>query len=408
MKILQVCNKPPYPPHDGGSLAMYNLARSLSNQGHELTVLTMETSKHKLTGKQKADVAKLMRFIIVPVDTGTHLPDLLKNLIFSRQPYNAQRFVSCGFEDALIRMLKAEAFDIVQLEGPYLATYIPVIRAHSKALVALRAHNIEHEIWYRLVKSIRNPVKKLYFTILANRIRNFESSIINQYDLLVPITQRDLDVFNKMGNQRPAIVCQAGIEAEPSLEKFRKENKFSFRSDHMPSLFFLGSLEWIPNQEGLLWFTSEVLPLLKRRYPQLRLHVAGRNAPENLVKKISLPEIIYHGTVDDSREFIKSHDVMVVPCFSGSGMRLKIIEAMAMSKLVITTPIGAEGIAVEPGKNILIARDAEEFFQHIESVMKHPDLCSKIGQQAWEFVSQNFDNNNLAKNLAEFYKAQLT
>jgi polysaccharide biosynthesis protein PslH len=409
MKILQVCNKPPYPPHDGGSLAMYNLASALCRQGHAITVLAMETSKHKLTAEQKSDASKNMRFKTVCVDTDTHLNNFLKNLIFSRLPYNAQRFISKEFEDTLIRILETETYDVIQLEGPYLTPYIQVIRDHSKALIALRAHNIEHEIWYRIAKVCSNPLKKLYFSILAKRIRAFELSAINRYDVLVPITQRDLEVFIRMGNHRPALVCQAGMDIGPLAEEPGNAGiDTSDASEPLLSLFFLGSLDWIPNQEGLLWFIRQVLPVAKRNYPQLTLHVAGRNAPDSLVKKLSSPGVLYHGQIEDSQRFINMHDIMVVPCFSGSGMRLKIVEAMALGKPVITTPIGAEGIAVENGKNILIAEDANNFCRHIENLVQHRELCSSIGQEAREFVACNLNNNTLAINLAEFYKACLT
>jgi glycosyltransferase involved in cell wall biosynthesis len=166
-------------------------------------------------------------------------------------------------------------------------------------------------------------------------------------------------------------------------------------------------LDWVPNQEGLLWFVSDVFPRLLRNYPKLKLHVAGRNAPDKLIKKIDMPGVVFYGEIADSREFMKANSAMVAPCFSGSGMRVKVIEAMAMGKPVVTTPIGAEGLAAEHNENILIAANIGEFVQHIERLMNYPDFCLKIGQNAYNLVSEKFNNMAIASSLADFYNANL-
>jgi glycosyltransferase involved in cell wall biosynthesis len=408
MRILQVCNKPPYPPHDGGSLAMFNLARSLNRLGHEITVLTMYTPKHRLTDEKKQEFTKLMNVHAVYVDTTPHWPTLLCNLIFSGKPYNVLRFLSKSFETELTRLLLAENFDVVQLEGLYLTQYITVIQQYSTALVVLRAHNVEHEIWERILIAEKNLFRKSYFKILAKRIKRFEYQNINRYDLLVPITKRDLEQFNDMGNVRPALVCSAGVDVDSDSAATGNTRVIGVSTTAGNfSLFFLGSLDWIPNQEGLLWFLSSVFPLLHRQYPELELHVAGRNAPANLVKKIAVPGVIFYGEIADSREFMMANTIMIAPCFSGSGMRVKLIEAMAIGKPVITTPIGAEGLTVEHNENIIIADNAGDFFQHLERLMKYPDLCLKIGQNAQKFVFEKFNNLDIASTLAGFYIAHL-
>jgi glycosyltransferase involved in cell wall biosynthesis len=387
---------------------MFNLASSLNRLGHEITVLTMSTSKHKLTDEKKEEFAKLLHLHVVYVDTTPHRADLLNNLIFSRQPYNVRRFHSKTFETELTRLLKTETFDVVQLEGLYLTQYIPVIRQNSNAHVVLRAHNVEHEIWERIVDTEKNLFRKLYFKILAKRIKCFEYQSINQCDLIVPITSRDLNKFNSMGNVRPALVCPAGIDIDVdafAVENARVTTKAT-PTDNF-SLFFLGSLDWIPNQEGLLWFLSEVFPMLLQKYPKLKLHIAGRNAPGNLLKKMDIPGVVFYGEIADSREFIKANSILVAPCFSGSGMRVKVIEAMSMGKPVITTPIGAEGLSVEHDENIIIADNARDFYQQLERLIKYPDLCLKIGQNAQNFVFEKFNNLDIASSLAGFYKTHL-
>jgi polysaccharide biosynthesis protein PslH len=403
MKILQVCHKPPYPPRDGGSLAMFNLAVSLQRLGHEVTVLAMCTPKHSLSEEDRLRFAGFLPVHLVEVDTSIRLHLLLMNFLFSKKPYNALRFISSDFEYKLAGLLAEQSFDVIQLEGLYLTPYIPVIRDHSKGLIALRAHNVEHEIWLHLASTERKLPRKWYFASLAKRIRHLESVIMNHYDLLVPITFHDLEHFNRMGNTRPAHVCPAGVDfmPGPSGETVTLTPKHEF------SVFFLGSLDWLPNQEGLLWFITRVLPQLLNRHPALRMHIAGRNAPTRLVEQLHKPGILFHGEVENAAGFMKANGILVAPCFSGSGMRVKIIEAMALGIPVITTPLGAEGLPVKNGEDILLASQAEDFLQQTEKLLRNPDFYEEIGQQAQQLVMRNFNNIDLASGLADFYKMHL-
>jgi glycosyltransferase involved in cell wall biosynthesis len=397
MRILQVCNKPPYPPHDGGSLAMFNLANALKKSGHEVDVLTMVTVKHTISPTQLEEAGEFFKMHTVPVDTKEHRFGLLINLLFSKLPYTATRFISDQFVKELTNILEKVPYDIIQMEGIYLTPYIPFIRKHSKAIIALRAHNIEHEIWERMAQYEPNIAKRLYFRLLSKRIRTFELKALGTYDLLVPITNRDLDRLNEMGNNKPAFVCQAGIEGhEPSAM-----NNKPF------SMYFLGSLDWLPNQEGLLWFVMHVLPMLRQNHPDMVLHVAGRNAPDSFIKKLAKPGIIFYGETGDAARFAGDHTLLIAPCFAGSGMRLKIIEAMALGKVVITTTIGAEGIPALNNVNILIADTVKEFNSCIERLLNNDELCKQIGREAFEFATANFNNLNIAASLAAFYKNSL-
>ncbi len=399
MNILQICNKSPYPPNDGGSLASYGMIRSFSRHGHDVTLLTMCTPKHGLSQQDKNALSAMVRLFTVEVDTTINKFRLLVNFIFSRMPYNAERFISLAFDTTLSRILQNASFDIVQLEGLYLMPYADTIRRHSRARIVLRAHNVEHEIWSRIAAQESSVIKKFYFKILSGRIMQFEVGYLNHYDLLVPITRRDLDIFNHLGNIKPAHVCPAALDAESLSEPEMPAG--------LPTLFFLGSLEWRPNQEGLLWFTDQVLPMLLPRHPGLRLHIAGRNAPVWLQKRMKKPGIVFHGEIPDSTVFIRNHDIMVAPCFSGSGMRVKIIEAMSHGKPVVTTPIGAEGLGAAHNENILISDSINEFAEFLDRLIKFPDFYRKIGHNATIFIQKNFDNMKVSAELIGFYLSHL-
>lgn len=399
MRILQLTNKPPWPDKDGGAIAMLNLTRGFYRLGHEVTVLAMNTLKHHSRREEMPPgISKLADFRFVEVPAPISPISALTNLLFSRLPYNAVRFISPEFKKALTDLLHEKEFDLVQLEGLYLCPYIPLIRAHSKARIAYRAHNIEAEIWQRTA-ALSSGFKKWYLQNLARRIARFEHHWLNQYDLLVPITGRDEAHLRQAGNLRPALVTPSGIEP-PDPADLAGETEF-------PSLFHLGSLEWAPNQEGLIWFLKNIWGGVSPKYPALRLYVAGRNAPAWMVEKLKQPGVVYLGEVESATRFMHSKAIMVVPLLSGSGMRVKIAEGMALGKAIISTSIGAEGLHVTPGTHLLVADDAPAFIQAIQQVVEDRTLCLSLGSHAARFAEEHLDNLAIARRLADFYLQNL-
>ena len=399
MKILQLTNKPPWPARDGGAIAILNLTKGFSLHGHDVTVLAMNTGKHHINPEEIPDeINRFATFRFVDVTADTSYPEALLNLVFSSEPYTAVRFVSKTFKRALIQILKDNIFDIIQLEGSYLLPYIPDIRKRSKALIALRAHNIESEIWERTATASKG-FKKWYLKNLASRIRKFEGKWMNRYDLLVTITDRDGDQLNKLGNNRPLQVTQSGMDFS-LIQSSSREVEF-------PSLFHIGSLDWMPNQEGITWFLENCWDKIKSKHPALNFYVAGRNAPEWLIHRLKKPGVIFLGEVENAAAFEQSKAIMVVPLFSGSGMRVKIVEGMALGKAIVSTSIGAEGLQVTDSENIMIANHPDDFIWKIELLLGNEPYFIQMGEKANKFARENFDHTILAGELLNFYQRQM-
>lgn len=399
MKILQVTNKVPYPTKDGGAIACMNLTRGFSNLGHEVTIFSMNTAKHNISVEEIPEVVKdLARFELVDVPAKVSVFMALLNFLFSTKPYNAVRFISGSFKHKLKDHLESNSYDIVQLEGLYVCPYIPTIRKHSSAKIVYRAHNIEHEIWERTAINSTGLLQK-YLKNLAKRIKKFELKWLNSYDLIVPITERDGLLLNKMGNSKPGHVSQTGIDASVLVPNAKN-------LEH-PSLFHIGSLEWTPNQEGLVWFIDNCWAEIHSRYPDLKFYIAGRNAPAWLQKKFEQPNIIFEGEVPDAYEFMNSKSIMVAPLHSGSGMRIKIIEGMALGKPIVTTTVGTEGISTTSGENIIVADNIAGFNKAVSELIENQDFLNKISRNAIEFIHEKFDNLASASALAKFYKKHI-
>jgi glycosyltransferase involved in cell wall biosynthesis len=258
-----------------------------------------------------------------------------------------------------------------------------------------RAHNIEFEIWERAAKLSRG-LKKIYLQNLSKRIKRFETGLLNSYDLLVPITDRDGNILDSLGNIKDKQVSPTGIDSSIVTP--------DTSSLEFPSLFHIGSLDWAPNQEGLLWFIKNCWTKIHNKYPDLRFYIAGRNAPRWLIDKLNVEGVFFEGEVNDAYQFMNSKAIMIVPLFSGSGMRIKIIEGMALGKSIVSTSIGAEGINVSDGANILMANEATGFIKAVSNLLEDRDCFERIGGNAGLFIQQNFDNLVLSKRLIGFYK----
>ncbi len=400
MNILLLCNKLPYPPKDGGSIATLNLAKGFVLAGNHVEILAINTSKHFTPlDKIPAKLSTQITFHAVDVNTDLKPHKALSNLLFSIKPYNAVRFFSKVFDKLLVDILKKGSFNIIQLEGLYMTQYINTIRKNSDAIISFRAHNIEHEIWQRTAKQMRNGLKKIYLNILTRRIRNLEVNIINNYDLLIPITGREEEIFNKLGNIKPVYVSQTGINTN-------EINPGNIKPEY-PSVFHIGALDWGPNQEGIIWFIKNIWPKILKNYPTLKFYIAGRNAPEWFIKSASGKNILFLGEVDDAYDFMQKKAIMIVPLLSGSGMRIKIIEGMALGKTIVSTSIGSEGINSTHKKNILIANTIEEFLSELEKLLSDQKMFNNIGENAVKFIMENFDNFVLSENLVDFYKSQI-
>lgn len=378
---------------------MLTLAKGFSLLGHKVHVLAMNTQKHHISFDDIPESLKeKVSFELVDVPAKVTVAGLLSNLIFTKQPYNATRFIDERFSRKLLRVLKEKQFDLIQLEGLYLCPYIALIRQNSKALIAYRAHNVEHEIWERTAK-VTPGIKRFYTKLLSKRIRKFEQRYLNTYDVLVPITDRDGDILDEMGNQKPRHTSQSGIDLATLVPKAGNLE--------YPSVFHIGALDWPPNQEGLLWFLDNCWQSLQHQYPELKFYVAGRNAPDWLRSKLQYKNVMFLGEIEDAYAFMNSKAIMLVPLLAGSGMRVKIIEGLALGKAIVSTRIGAEGISVENRKQIMIADQPDEFTNAVIELIDNRGLYDQLCKNAISFIHEKFDNLAIAESLIDFYKQHL-
>ena len=394
MKILLLCNKPPFPASEGGPMAMNSIITGLLEAGHQVKILAVNSEKYHVKESDiPEDYKKKTGIELLDVDLSIHPLKAFLNL-FTKRSYHVERFISEKVKERLVEVLEKEQFDVVQLEMLYMAPYVEVIRTHSKAMIVLRAHNVEHKIWERIAKETKFFIKRWYINHLAKTLKEYELNALETVDGIAAITRKDAAFFRKYCS-KPIIDIPYGVYPEEFTPKFEIEGK--------PKFYHIGSMNWMPNEEGIRWFIDEVLPKTLEKVPDFVYHLAGRNMPEWL-NTLKDPHINVIGEVPDAKQFVSSHDVAIVPLLSGSGIRIKIIESMAMGKTVITTRVGAEGILYDEDINIIIAENKAKMVEAIRSINENPQIAVKIGQTARKLVEDTYDNRKIIARLLMFYE----
>ncbi len=394
MKILLLCNKPPYPASEGGPMAMNSIITGLLDAGHQVKVLAVNNEKYKVSEADiPEDYKRKTSIELIDVDLRVRPLKALVNL-FTNKSYHVERFISKEFKTRLAEVLEKEHFDVVQLEMLYMMPYVETIREHSKAMIVLRAHNVEHKIWERIAKETRFFVKRWYINHLASTLKNYELSALETVDGIAAITRKDAAYFRKYCS-KPIIDIPYGVYPEEFTPKSEIEGQ--------PKFYHIGSMNWMPNEEGIRWFIEEVLPKTVEKVPDFVYHLAGRNMPEWLTV-LKNPHVDVIGEVPDAKAFVAENDVAIVPLLAGSGIRIKIIESMAMGKTVITTRVGAEGILYDEEVNIIIAENIAKLVEAIRSLNENPQTAVRIGQAARKLVEETYDNRKIIARLLMFYE----
>jgi len=395
MNVLLLCNKSPWPPKEGGPIAMHAMIKGLLMAGISVKVLALNTNKYSVALNDiPGEFKHQTRISFVNIDLSVKPLDAFLNL-FTNKSYHIQRFISVDIETALTEILKTETFDVIQFESLFLTPYIDLIKKYSSALLVLRALNIEHLIWFRLAHETTLPLKKMYLHHLAKTLKSYELTVLNELDGVASITNIDEEHFRKLGFKK---FMQTIPFAISSTEEFTHSNVLQSNS-----LFHIGSMNWKPNQEGIRWFLKECWPLIHVKYPEVKLVLAGREMPHWMLN-IVMTGVEIKGEVPDATQFMSENGIMIVPLFSGSGVRVKIIEAMALGKTVITTSVGAEGIKCEHKKNILIADTPDDFLEAIISCYSDPAMAAQIGVNARQYIHENHLLEKVSDLTVKFYQ----
>jgi glycosyltransferase involved in cell wall biosynthesis len=396
MKILQISNRVPWPLNEGGNIGIYNYTRAYSELGHEVTLYCLDGAKHN-TPLEEAykELSKYATVDIVPIDTDVKMLPALSHLLLNKS-YNVTRFYNKEFEDKLSALLKENKFDVVQLEGTFVGPYIELVNQLHKGLLALRMHNVEFEIWERLAKNETNPIKKIYLNKLSKQLKSYETQLLQKVDIVVPVTDDDGEKFKEIDPTAQCLTIPAGID----LDSW----KYSPSQD-IHDWYHIGSMEWHANSEAVNWYIKEIHPKLVLLDSKYKLHLAGKGIDKTTFARYD--RLMVKDNVPSAYDFVKSLDVCVVPLKSGSGIRLKILEAMAAGKLVVSTTVGAQGIDYIASKHLLIADTPSQYTEVYRQLQKGEIDWKAIIKNARNLVEEHYSTSALAKKQLDHYTSLL-
>lgn len=386
MKVLLVSPKPPWPSVDGGTFSIGRMAVGLSGAGHRVHVLSMATPKHPGGGAVPAGVSAES----VPVDTSIRPLRLLASLA-SRAPYATARFAGPAFSARLAKLLGDEEWDVVQLEGLGTYPYAGAIRRSSRGRLVVRAHNVEHAL-FRERAGRAGRAAAAFLRLEARRVERLERET---WRLATGVAAIGPEVAAACAAASPVPVATipVGVEVPSRTPPLGDPGV----------LVHLSAMDWWPNREGLSWFLGEVWPRVRAVSPGATLRLAGRGM-RPFARDLPGSGISVEGEVPDAAAFLRSGAILVAPLLSGSGVRVKIVEAMAQGRAVVATSRAVEGLGgAVPGEHLLVGDGAGGLADALLLALGDATLVARLGEAAWKFASERFSAPAVARAVTSFY-----
>ncbi len=394
MKVLLLTHKPIFPLVDGGCIAMQEFMQNLLQLNFDIQHLSISTAKHPFDlSKYPLDIQQKIKPENVFVNTKISLVKAIIALI-KQDSYNISRFYSSEFEKLLVAKLKNASFDLLILESVFLLPYLTSIRQHFNGKVIVRTHNVEYQIWERMATFETNILKKKYLQKLAKDLKRYEIDHLKKTDGLICISDLDKRMFQSHGIFLPMVTIPVSIHVE---------DQFKF-NENSSDIFFLGAMNWQPNKEAVETLLNDIFPKIRAKFPQTKLHLAGSYMSSKLIN-LKQENVVIHGRVENVQKFMSEHGILVVPLKSGSGIRIKILEAMAVATPVIATSVGFEGIAVLNRIEGIVANSTLAFYDAICDLIESPKLAQAIGQKGQSMIIQKYNQEQVSAKLYEFLKS---
>jgi glycosyltransferase involved in cell wall biosynthesis len=399
MRILYFSSRELWPLNSGARLRDYHFARQLATRAR-VTYLGLRNPADPSPTPIPADTG-LEHSALVDKDPNFSPGKMIRGFL-GPQPITVHNNRSPRIEAELAHLLNAgDGFDSVQVEGVHLVSYIPLLRAaRRKPLIIADWHNIESEIMWRYADKA-SFARRLYARRTAKLIENMELKLLRDCDIHLVCSAREQAILqNRVPNARIEVVGN-GVDVA-----FYSETEPTSPTAERRDILFVGSMDYHANIEAALEFARDVWPAMHASYPDFRFVVVGRNPPQQVRDLAAQPGIVVTGTVDDVRPWYRSAFAVVVPLRTGSGTRLKILEALAAGVPVISTRLGAEGLDVRDRENILLAETAPEMQQAVDLLSQSPERWQALAAAGHALVEREYDWKSLGGRLLDIHSSR--
>lgn len=385
MKILLLTPQLPYPPHQGTSLRNYHIIRGLA-QSHELTLLTFVEPGQATDEETLRPLTTLCHHIERVAAPQRTSFTRLRQLLTSRLPDMAHRLYTPMFEIRLRHLLQQNEFDVVQIEGIEMARYMTTVKATSPdSRLIFDNHNAETELQRRNLETDRAIPSRwpaaLYSRIQVGRLARFERWALETAVATVAVSDADRDHLQKLAPNAQIITIPNCIDVTGYGDDAAEES--------VPfDLMFSGKMDYRPNVDAVLWFAETVWPRIRAERPQTTWAIVGQKPHERLAHLPDMDGVTVTGWVESIRPYLSGASLFIMPFRIGSGTRLKLIEAMAAGKAIVSTPVGAEGFPVSHQQELWLAEEAAEMATAVIHLLDDPQTRTRLGQQARQFAQQ--------------------
>jgi sugar transferase (PEP-CTERM/EpsH1 system associated) len=391
MNILILDEEFPYPLNTGKRIRSFNLTKRLAGH-HKVHYLAY--------GREDADNFRALQNAgmnpkavppQVPAKSGFLFYIRLFFNLFSSFPYIVSSHYSMLFQKAVHKAILEIKPEIVISEWSPYAVFVKDIRGARRIIVA---HNIEHSIWKRYYENEKWAPRKWYIGKQMTKVMNFERAAFNWMDGAIAVSEIEAATIREMNPKLTVQVIENGVD----LEYFRP----SVAKADGHQLIFVGAMNWRPNQDAIQHFVHDIFPIIRKKMPDIEVAFVGQDPPPQIKKLGDFPGVKIVGQVEDVRPYVMKAAVYIVPLRIGGGTRLKIVEALAMGKAVVSTLVGAEGLLVTDGREILLADTPEQFATAVIRLLNDVDLRERLGRAGRELVERHYGWNQLAERLNSF------
>ena len=381
MKILWVKSGGLVPLDHGGKIRSFQLAKELA-QSHEVALFTFYQPTPDDTHSELRKIFSRVTCIPISVPAQNSYREYAAyamNLVSGR-PYSVTKYCQPHVAAELRRHLQEESYDVIVCDFLLTAGVIPWDLPGPRVLFT---HNVEAQIWERQFQVAGNPVWKAACYREFRTMARMERDYLRRADHVLAVSETDRTYFSRFVDPSKISVIPTGVD----VDYFRP----SPDTEEPHTLVFTGSMDWLANEDGIIYFMHEILPIVRTEIPKVSLWVVGRRPSGRLREAAEvIPGVKVTGTVADIRPYIGKASVYVVPLLVGGGTRLKIFEAMAMGKAIVSTSIGAEGLPVASGKDLILADGAQDFARQVIHLLRNSRRREELGTSARRLVEQNY------------------
>ncbi|RKY00198.1 hypothetical protein DRP77_11870 [Candidatus Poribacteria bacterium] len=394
MRVLIVSPFIPSPPTEGGRIRVLNLIKHLA----QLCQVTLLAPKTPNSTERDAELIRGMGVELIVADEGPGIGVKGLGLIASGHPIPLSKYRLPGFAAKLRELLERERFDVIEFDMLHAGQYLPLLRRSSlnrSTPAVLVEHNIDSFLWLRVFRAARSPWRKAGALLQAAELREIERKLCPQFDLCVCVSEEDARRLKRIAPGAKVEVVPNGVDTG-----FFSPMKREVEPERM---VYVGSMDWYPNEDAVVYFCDRILPLIRREVPEAELLIVGQSPTERVRRLGRMRGIYVTGTVEDVRPYVASSAVFIVPLRVGGGTRLKILEALSMGKAVVSTSIGAEGLDLRPGVDLIVEDDPAGFAEAVVKLMRDERERERLGRNGRERVIERYGWDKMASKLFDLF-----